>query len=112
MVVSKKQTPANALTAAIVNYLNLNGGCVTRVNSTGMHRNGRWTYSTTRKGTPDIMGAYNGKPVGIEVKIGKDKQSDYQKQFEEDYTKSGGVYIIAKTFDQFYEDFNNSLKKE
>jgi len=37
-----------------------------------------------------------GEPLAIEVKINKDIQSEYQKEFEAQYKKRGGIYIIAK----------------
>ncbi len=101
---------ANGLTAAIVDYVNLLGGFASRISSTGLYREGiGWTKSNTRKGISDIIAVYSGKAYAIEVKIGKDRQSEDQRSFEVDWERAGGLYIIAKSFDDFYEDFNNSL---
>jgi hypothetical protein len=46
------------------------------------------------------------------VKYGRDVQSDAQKQYQEMIEKAGGVYIIAKSFDDFvmwYEKFSLHL---
>jgi hypothetical protein len=44
--------------------------------------------------------------VKIEVKIGKDRQSDAQKRYQENIEKAGGTYYIAKNFDDFVDFFN------
>jgi len=106
-----QHTKSNGLTKAICDYIDLLGGWATRINTMGVYRDGRWTKSTTKLGTADIWAQYNNTGYAIEVKIGADKQSEEQKQVQREFTKakSGGVYIIAKTFDQFYEDFNNTI---
>jgi len=106
-------TTANGLTTAIVDFIRLTGGYADRINNTGIMRNGKWTRSGTRKGIADIMA---GKPiqvgdrtvsvtVAIEVKIGKDRQSDDQKKIEAEVVKSGGFYIIARNWDGFYNEW-------
>jgi len=107
-------TTANGLTTAIVDFIRLTGGYADRINNTGIMRNGKWTRSGTRKGIADIMA---GKPiqvgdrtvsvtVAIEVKIGKDRQSDDQKKIEAEVVKSGGFYIIARNWDGFYNEWS------
>ena len=49
------------------------------------------------------------KPVKIEVKFSKsDRQSDYQKQYEQDVKRSGGLYWLVRNQDEFYGIFNGS----
>jgi hypothetical protein len=117
-------TPANKLTKQILKYIQLLGGRAERVRSEGRyieggsytdvlgHKNqmkGKYIVSTSRKGTADITSLCKGKSISIEVKIGKDRQSDAQKQYEQDTINAGGYYIIARTFDQFYNDFNTII---
>jgi hypothetical protein len=105
---------ANQLTTAIVDFIRLTGGYADRINNTGIMRNGKWTRSGTRKGIADIMA---GKPiqvgdrtisatVAIEVKIGKDRQSEDQKKIQAEVEKSGGFYIIARNWYQFYYEWS------
>jgi Holliday junction resolvase len=54
-----------------------------------------------RKGIPDIIGIINGTFYGIEVKIGKDRQSADQKEIEQEINAAGGVYFIAKSYDDY-----------
>ena len=98
---------ANGLTKCIETFIRLEQGYADRVNNMGVMRDGKWTTSGTRKGIPDIFAAKHptGRMVGIEVKIGKDRQSDDQKKRQEEIEQSGGVYIIAKTFEQFYNEW-------
>jgi hypothetical protein len=49
--------------------------------------------------------------VKIEVKIGKDRQSEAQKRYQENIEKAGGIYYIAKNFDDFVEFFNDFVNK-
>jgi ribosomal 50S subunit-recycling heat shock protein len=111
-----KTTTANGLTRAIVDFLNLSGHFATRINNTGTwvkekaHVNkGYYRPSTQVKGIADINSTINGRTVAIEVKIGKDRQSDAQKAFQDRIERSGGTYWIVKDFDQFYELYTNYI---
>ena len=119
------QSDTNSLTAAIVDYVNLHRGCLAyRVNNMGVYREGekyidvmgnerraegKWTKGGGRKGTPDVHCCIRGKYVVIEVKYGKDSQSDEQKDFERDVTEAGGVYLIAKNLDQIVSEIRKFL---
>ena len=112
-----KDTTANELTRSITAYIRLTGNYAERINNTGIYdpSKGKWRKGGTRKGIADIMASkileHNGRKfsimVAIEVKIGKDKMSEYQLKIKDEITKSGGVYIIAKTWDQFITDWEN-----
>ena len=105
-----KDTTANELTKAITAYIRLTGNYAERINNTGIFdsKTGKWRKGGTRRGIADIMASkvvqHNGRSfsimVAIEVKVGKDVMSEYQKKIQDEVTKSGGVYIIAKTWDQ------------
>ena len=110
---------ANGLTKAIIAWVNLNGGFAERINTTGRMLDNtkivkdalgfsrkigsvNWIKGTGTNGSADISATVNGKSWKIEVKIGKDRQSDAQKEYQERTERSGGIYTIAKTFDEFY----------
>lgn len=63
---------------------------------------GRWH----RKGTPDILGIWLTVPLGIEVKQMEGVQSMEQKDFEKNWVRNGGIYILAKSI----EDVEEGLK--
>lgn len=46
-------------------------------------------------GIPDIMGVFDGFPVGIEVKRPGKKQSLDQKAFQQRFDQCGGIYIVC-----------------
>lgn len=111
-------TTANGLTKCVVAYIGFIGGFATRVSSAGRMLPTRVTEvstqlkyipGTTKKGTPDIIGTLYGFGLFIEVKIGKDKQSDVQKKVEAEIVASGGKYFIAKDFESTY-NWLNQLK--
>jgi len=94
---------ASALTKAIIEYCNKSGHYVYRANNVPTKQR----VNTLTKGVADILGCTgrklwfkgilyeSGTALAIEVKIGRDKQSLTQKDFESHYRKRGGIYIIA-----------------
>jgi hypothetical protein len=69
----------------------------------GTFTEGTWTKGTGTPGSADISATIYGRSVKIEVKIGKDRQSEAQKNYQAMIERSGGTYIIAKDFDSFLE---------
>ncbi len=49
--------------------------------------------------SPDIICVINGQYVGIEVKAPKGKQSEHEKEFEQNLIAAGGRYILAPSLD-------------
>jgi hypothetical protein len=73
---------------------------------------GKWTPGQSTKGTADISATIRGRSVKIEIKYGKDRQSDAQKEYQAAIERAGGVYIIVRDFDSFvewYESFTLGL---
>jgi len=108
----KKQSPANALTDAVTNYFKLIGGRAYRINVMGIYDKEKGQYRTSgmKKGIPDVIGIYKGRFIGVEVKIGADRQSEDQKLREQEIVKAGGLYYIAKDFDSFKIWFDGITK--
>lgn len=125
-----KDSSANGLTKCIISWINFNGGQAERISSQGQYREGKkidvgtgeiaykkqlpgkWTPGQGTKGTADISATIRGRSVKIEVKYGKDIQSDAQKNYQEMIEKAGGIYIIARNFDDFvlwYANFSLHL---
>lgn len=111
---------ANGLTKAICDYINLHGYQAERINTMGVAREKKttagkvigvtWTKGTTTAGSADISATIKGRSVKIEVKIGKDRQSEAQKRYQEMIERAGGTYIIAKDFDSFVEWYNQFIE--
>ena len=92
---------ANSLTACIIAYCKLKGCFVSRLNNTGIYRNGKFTRSTSRRGLPDILITKGGQSIFVEVKVGKDRMSQHQEAVRNDQRKAGGLYMVASSFEQF-----------
>lgn len=69
-------------------------------NNTGSTKipNGQW-IKFGLVGSPDILGCYRGRFIGIEVKTPTGKQSDAQRNFQRALEKAGGVYVLARSVD-------------
>jgi preprotein translocase subunit SecA len=111
---------ANDLTKCIIRFLTLKGHQAERINTTGRpvdrrktytdvlgHRrqigNIEWIRGTGTRGSADISATINGRSVKIEVKFGRDRQRPEQRQYQEAIERAGGLYVIATSFDQFYQ---------
>jgi hypothetical protein len=109
---------ANSLTKCIIDYIRITGGQAERISVTGRKisqkktytdilgnrktiGSDRWIKSSMKKGSADISATINGRAVKIEVKIGKDKQSQAQIEYQKQVEAAGGIYIIVKSYDDF-----------
>ena len=118
---------ANGLTRCILDWLNLSGHFAERISTMGRMIDNRKTYTdvigrtktigtakyiptTGTKGSADISATINGKSVKIEVKIGTDRQSEAQKEYQDKTEKSGGIYLIAKDFEGFYQEYKKIIE--
>jgi hypothetical protein len=116
---------ANGLTRCIIDYLTLQGYQAERISTTGRMVDNtknytnvlgitkqlgskKWIKGSGTKGSADISATIKGKSVKIEVKIGKDRQSEHQKAYQQSIENSGGLYLIATSFEQFI----NNITKE
>lgn len=114
---------ANGLTKAIVKWITINGYQAERISTTGRWidnskivtdvlgnckkiGSGKYIKGSGTKGSADISATIKGKSIKIEVKIGKDKQSEAQKDYQLSIEKAGGIYFIAKDFSSFIEFYN------
>jgi len=106
VLVRKKfsDTTANELTKTIIwDMYHVREGVAYRINNGAVYdrKKGVYRKGVQRRGIPDIIGIINGRFFGIEVKIGKDRQSADQKEIEREIDDAGGVYFIAKSYDDY-----------
>ncbi len=94
---------ANGLTRCIIDFLSFQGWQAERVNNTGRIVSGRWIKGTGKDGTADISATISGRSAKIEVKIGRDRQSIKQAQYQAAIEAAGGLYVIARTFQGFVD---------
>jgi Holliday junction resolvase len=50
-------------------------------------------------GVPDIIGIYQGRLLGIEVKVPRGQPSENQKQFIAAINRAGGIAFVARSVD-------------
>lgn len=118
---------ANGLTQLVIRYIKFIGGQAERISSSGRPIDrtkevkdyiGRtykigsieWIPSTSTNGTADVSATIKGRSVKVEVKIGNDRMSDKQKKYKADVEAAGGVYLLAKTFEQITTDINHLIE--
>ena len=111
---------ANGLTKCIITFLTLKGHQAERINSTGRIVDNRktfkdvigrkrivgryeWVYGTGTRGTADISATIAGRSAKIEVKILSDRQSQAQIEYQQTIERAGGIYFIARSFEQFLD---------
>jgi len=128
-----KGTPANKLTKQVIDFLTWSGHQAERISTTGRAIDqtvqvtdvlGRtrtiggvkWIPTSGTRGSADIsatikpQGQRYAIPVKIEVKIGRDRQSEDQKTYQERIEQSGGVYWIVREFDQFISLYDQLME--
>lgn len=111
-----KENSANALTKAVIRWIQIHGGQAERINTTGRYLpgktvgvgmygvkqlKGKYIPTTSTVGSADISATISGRSVKIEIKYGKDVQSDAQRKYQKDVEAAGGLYWLVRGFDQF-----------
>lgn len=117
---------SNGLTRCIIEFLTLEGHQAERVSNTGRRLDQRkkvvnslgqtqtigrvkWVKGSGKKGTADISATIAGRAVKIEVKIGKDRLSKDQKQYKAEIEQAGGLYVIARSFQGFFDWYKENF---
>ena len=118
---------ANSLTKSIIRFIQLNGYQAERISTSGRWvdnskvvtdvlgnqkkiGSGKYIKGSGTKGSADISATIKGKSIKIEVKIGKDRQSESQIEYQKAIERAGGIYFIAKDFTSFYEFYTTLVK--
>ena len=119
---------SNGLSKCILDFVNLSGYLAERTGTEGRVIDNRKTYtdvigrqktigSVKRIKTSGLVGSsdlklyINGKIVAVEIKIGRDRQSQAQKEYQERMEKAGGIYLIIKDFETFFSWFQEFIKQ-
>lgn len=136
LALPKYQSGANGLTKMIIDYINFSGGFAERINTSGRYivggkplvdinakgevfvqgigsvalTKGKWIKSTSTAGSSDISSTYKGRSIKIEVKWKKDRQSDAQKEYQKRTELAQGVYMIARDFETWADQWHDIIK--
>lgn len=117
----------SGLTKCVYDYLKLKGHHVERIGNEGRIIDKRKTFadvigrqhtignvtrikSSGMKGTSDLKSSINSRFVAIEIKcqVTKDRQSEAQRAYQLEVEQAGGIYVIASSFEQFYNWYNSN----
>ena len=65
-----------------------------------------------KKGVSDVIGILPwGQFIGVEIKTGNDKLSKDQEAFKKLIIEKKGIYLVAKEYASFYNEFSELFKK-
>lgn len=120
---------ANGLTKCIIDFLTFSGWQAERISNTGRIIDRRRTYTDVlghkkqigsmewakgsgTAGTADVSATIAGRSVKIEIKIGRDRQSEAQSDYQKKIEASGGLYYIASNMPDFIEWYYLTFKTE
>ena len=101
---------ADEITAHILGYLAAKGFVAWAQDNRGRYnpKTGRWyPHPNNRVGVPDILGyrKSDARFIGIEVKAGHDRLSDYQIDFLNELKEHGGLPFVAYSYEGFVQSF-------
>lgn len=116
---------ANGLQTAIKTFCDIKGVLCDRRGNEGRYRPGQTVVDVIGRtrimrgtwlpgqnnGQGDLSITMKGRIHWVEVKIGKDRQSDAQKTFESKVKKAGASYDIVKDWEQFYKLYSTWQKQ-
>lgn len=122
-----KDNSANSLTQATIAYIKLIGGQAERISTTGRAIDNsktfvdvigrtrqvggvKWIPGTSTKGSADVSATIAGRSIKIEIKFGSDRQSEVQREYQKSIEFAGGVYLIARNFEQIKNEIDTLLE--
>lgn len=73
-------------------------------------RASRGAVRSAPNGAADIMGTIQGRAVAIEVKAGRDRLRPAQENFRDQWTRAGGVYVVARDVEQAITEIQGHLR--
>ena len=85
------------LQSAVLDWLHLHKFFAKKINTTGIYKEATKSWiPSSNVGCPDIIAIREGQAFGIEVKSKYGKQSDHQKEWQSEFERHGGIYILVK----------------
>lgn len=70
----------------------------------------KWGYGAGMIGMEDMSRTINGRSVKVEIRVGRDRQSESKRIYQAEVERSGGIYFIARTFAGFLDWYNNHFE--
>lgn len=118
---------ANGLQKCIIDFLRFNGWQCERISVTGRYidntkvvtdvlgnkrkiGSGKYIPSSMQRGSADLSATIAGRSIKVEIKIGKDRQSEHQKQYQHEVERAGGQYWLVRSFEGFLQMYNEFME--
>ena len=103
---SFRDDTANGLARCIEAWAKIHGAFYQRQNSQGQYdsRLKKWRKSGTTKGIADVQVTYRGRTYNLEIKVGRDRQSEVQKAVEKQIKAAGGHYAVIHCYNDFLQE--------
>ena len=130
---------ANGLTKCVIAWLKLNGHQAERISNTGRWIDnskivtdylgrkrklgtGKYIKGSGTNGTADVSSTISvsmpgiptklGLSVKFEIKVGRDRQSEAQKDYQKDIEMASGQYYIVRSFDEFMNIYDKIINNQ
>lgn len=75
-----------------------------------LSKNRSWQHLSS-VGVSDILGIYKGVPLAIEVKWGRNKATEKQIAFQEEFRKNGGIAFVANSIEEVEKKLSTEVYK-
>jgi hypothetical protein len=118
-IAKNPKTNTNALTQSVIDRIKALKGCYAfRVNNGGIYDPTKKVFRKPKDGTAgvsDIIACIYGRYLSIEIKVGRDFQSDGQIEFEKLIRNARGSYIIVSEisyFEKWFKEYLSNFQKE
>lgn len=112
---------ANGLQSFIVDIIRWHGYKAERINvvtrvadkitteASGAQFKDKRYIKSSKRGKADVAATIRGRACQFEIKIGRDRPSEYQLREQERERKAGGLYEFIKTPEQFLDIFDGLM---
>lgn len=108
---------ANGLTKCIIDFLNSQDHCSCfRISNEGVMRTNQYgksfrAKSSMQNGISDLIGCVWGRFVSLEIKVGRDIQSQAQKEYQRQIENAKGYYLIIRNLQEFMDWFFENMAR-
>lgn len=119
---------ANDITKTVIAFLKAEGHQAERISTTGRYidtrvdytdalghkrqvGSGKWIKGSGTRGSADISCTIKGQSLKIEIKYGKDRQSEDQKVYQANVEQAQGRYWIVRDLDGFINEYDKLMKE-
>jgi hypothetical protein len=122
------ESSANDLTKTVIAFLKAEGHQAERISTTGRYidtrvdytdalghkrqvGSGKWIKGSGTRGSADISCVIRSQALKVEIKYGKDRQSEDQKVYQANVEQAQGRYWIVRDLDSFINQYDKLMEE-